>query len=173
MPPRSADLRVAGGERRLGILIFAIAALLRLPALDRVPPPLNADEASRGYDAWCLWETGADRYGERWPLFLKSFGPGDYTAAISAYLMVPAIALFGPGTAAIRLPSAVLGVLTVVGVWLFVRRILGAPTGILAALLLAVCPWHIKMSRLGHEAGLVPFFVTWGLVGMAQAGLPA
>src|SRR5207253_2712229 len=45
-------------------------------------------------------------------------------------------------------------------------------TALLAALLLAVCPWHIRLSRVGHEAGLVPFFLTFGLLGMARAGLP-
>ena len=148
------------GDRLGAVALLALAAALRIPVLESIPPPLNVDEASRGYDAWCLLETGADRHGERWPLFLKSFGPGDYTGAISAWLMMPSIALLGPTPTAIRLPNAVLGVLTVALLWLWMRRAFDRRVAFVAALLLAVCPWHLRLSRMGHEAGLVPFFVT-------------
>jgi 4-amino-4-deoxy-L-arabinose transferase-like glycosyltransferase len=93
--------------------ILAVAALLRLPGLETVPPPLNQDEASRGYDAWSILETGADRHGVRWPFFLESFGTGDFTAALTTYLTVPFVAVLGPTTLAMRLPDAILVVLTV------------------------------------------------------------
>src|SRR5205807_2576925 len=121
-----------------------VAAALRLPGLSSVPPPLNQDEASRGYDAWCLAQTGADRWGSRWPLFLRSFGPGDYTAALSTYISVPFVAVLGPTPTAMRLPAALLGVLTIPGLFIWLRRTIGPQAALLASLFLTVSPWHIS-----------------------------
>src|SRR5207244_4040061 len=127
-------------------------------ALDRAPPELYHDEASRGVDAWYILQTGADRHGQPWPFFLESFGPGDFTAALSTYLTIPFIAAMGRSAIAIRLPDALLGVATVGLLYLWIRRQLGAPIGLLAAAILAADPWHIELCRTGHEAGFAPFF---------------
>ncbi len=159
-------------ERWLLIGVVSLAAVLRLPGLDSRPPPLNQDEASRAYDAWCLSETGRDRWGQPWPLFLRSFGPGDYTAALSTYLIVPIVGLLGPGTVAARLPNALLGVATVAGAWLVARRLFGARIALVAALLLSLNPWHISMTRTAHESALGPFLLTFGFLGLLWARLP-
>lgn len=163
---------IAPREKWALAAILLLAALLRVPFLGRVPPPLNQDEASRGYDAWCLWETGADRWAARWPFFLKSFGPGDYTAALSTYLIVPLIPILGPTPEAMRLPSAILGVATVLALWLWIRRQFEPSVGLLAALFLALQPWHVSMCRTAHESALVPFFLTCGLMLWSRGGLP-
>jgi len=152
--------------------ILAVAALARLPGLGGWPPPLNQDEASRGYDAWCLLESGQDRWGESWPLFQRSFGPGDYTAALSTWLMLPSVALVGPTPAAMRLPTALGGVLTVALLRIWVRRLWGDRVALAAALLLALSPWHISLTRTAHEAAWTPFFLCAGLLGWTLAGLP-
>jgi hypothetical protein len=153
------------------LFVILVAAALRLTGLERVPPGMHQDEASRLYDAWCLLETGADRHGERWPAFLKSFGPGDYTAALSTYITIPFVAALGPTLTAVRLPAALCGILTVVGLWLWLRRAASPAAGLAAAAALAICPWHITMTRTGHEVGFVPFFFVWGLLGLQRAGL--
>ena len=45
----------------LTVAIFAFAFFLRLFALDAVPPGLNQDEATIGYDAWTIANYGMDR----------------------------------------------------------------------------------------------------------------
>ena len=136
-----------------------------------MPPPLNQDEASRGYDAWCLLETGADRYGARWPFFLKSFGPGDYTAALTTYLTVAFVAWLGPTPTAMRLPDALLGVATVLLLYLWLRRQFNEQVALLAAGVLAVDPWHIALCRTAHESGFTPFFLVLSLLALNRAGL--
>ena len=91
--------------------VLLIAALLRLPALDRVPPGLFLDEASRGYDAYALLRTGADQYGVRWPLFAE--GLDDYTPTLYTVLVIPSVALLGLTEVAVRLPAALVGIATV------------------------------------------------------------
>ncbi len=153
------------------IAVVAGAALFRLAALDSAPPPLNQDEASRGYDAWCLLETGADRHGARWPCFLESFGPGDFTAALSTYLTMPFVAALGPSVAAMRLPDALLGVATVLLVFLWLRRHVGPRFALAAAAVLAFDPWHIALCRTAHESGFAPFFFVVGLMALHFSGL--
>jgi 4-amino-4-deoxy-L-arabinose transferase-like glycosyltransferase len=152
-------------------LILLIAAALRLTALDHLPPPLNQDEASRGYDAWSLLETGADRYGQRWPFFLESFGPGDYTAALSTYLTIPFVAILGPTTTAMRLPDALLSVATVLLVYLWLTKGMGSAAAMLGAGMLATDPWHTTLTRTAHESGFAPFFLIMGLYSLSRAGI--
>jgi len=151
--------------------LVVVAAVFRLPALEHVPPLLNQDEASRGYDAWCLLETGADRHGERWPFFLESFGPGDHTAALSTYLTIPFVALLGPTATAMRLPDAVLGVVTVWLLYLCLVRDIGRWPALMAAGMLAVDPWHIALCRTAHESGFAPFFLVFALLALQRGGL--
>ncbi|OWY69614.1 hypothetical protein B7486_19865 [cyanobacterium TDX16] len=159
-------------QRRHAVLgVFALSALLRLPALERCPPPLQQDEASRAYDAWCLWETGGDRHGERWPFFLESFGPGDFTAALSTYITLPFVAFFGPGALAVRLPDAIFGVLCVVLLHGWLKRQYDEHFALVAALFLATSPWHISICRTGHESGYAPFFLIAALNVAYRAGL--
>lgn len=162
----------AARERNCLIAILLAAAVLRLAWLDQYPPPLHQDEASRGYDAWCMAQTGRDRWGESWPLFVCGFGPGDCTGALSMYLLVPLLRFFDPTVFLIRLPNALCSIATVAALWWLARRMFDARVGLLAALLLSVCPWHIALTRSGHNVAAVPFFLTVGLAVMAESGLP-
>lgn len=159
-------------EKRHAVLgIFALAALLRLPALEHSPPPLQQDEASRAYDAWCLLETGADRHGASWPLFLESFGPGDFTAALSTYITIPFVALFGPGAMSVRLPDAIFGVLTVILLHGWLKRQFDERFALAGAFFLAVDPCHISICRTGHESGYGPFFLVAAMSAAYRAGM--
>ncbi len=151
--------------------ILIVAAALRLPGLGAVPPPLSADEASRGYDAWAILETGADRHGQRWPLFLESFGPGDHTAALTTYLTIPFVAMLGPTPTAMRLPDAMLGVATVWLLFVWLRRHAGAAVALAAAAILATDPWHVAITRTAHESGFAPFFLVIGLLALGRSGV--
>jgi 4-amino-4-deoxy-L-arabinose transferase-like glycosyltransferase len=141
--------------------VLLIAALLRLPALDRLPPGLFLDEASRGYDAYALLRTGADQYGVRWPLFAE--GLDDYTPTLYTMLVIPSVALLGLTEVAVRLPAALVGIATVGTTHLLGRSLFGAASGLIAALLLAISPWHILPSRTGTEWVLLPLFMTLGV----------
>jgi 4-amino-4-deoxy-L-arabinose transferase-like glycosyltransferase len=156
-------------DRTLLAAILLLALLLRLPGLDRWPPAIHQDEASNGVDGWSLLTTGADRSGRVWPVFLEGFGAGDNRTALYAYLTLPVIAVFGPGTVSTRLPATALGVVTVLALYGFMRRIRGERAAAVASLLLAVNPWHIYLSRYGHEASLTPAFLPialWLIAGM-------
>ncbi|MFB3907570.1 MAG: ArnT family glycosyltransferase [Candidatus Eisenbacteria bacterium] len=163
----------AGGHREERFVVLAVlllALMLRVPALDRFPPALHQDEASNGVDAWSLWTTGADRAGRVWPVFLEGFGDGDNRTSLYAILAVPFVALLGPGAWATRLPAALAGAWTVLAAYLLARRLWGRTAGITAAVLLAACPWHLWLSRFGHEASLTPAFLVSALLLVSGRG---
>lgn len=152
--------------RRTRILLAAIlviAAIARLPGLDRWPPAIHQDEVSNGVDAWSLLTTGADRAGRIWPVFLEGFGTGDNRTSLYAFLAIPGTALLGPGVIATRLPAALVGIWTVAVCYLFVRRIRGTQMALASAFLMALSPWGIVLSRFGHEASITPAFLITGL----------
>jgi 4-amino-4-deoxy-L-arabinose transferase-like glycosyltransferase len=141
--------------------ILVVAALLRLPMLGSVPNGLFLDEASRGYDAYALLLTGADQYGNRWPLFAE--GIDDYTPTLYTAQLVPSVAALGLTEAAVRLPAALAGLLTVYVTYLCGARLFGKVAALTGAALVAISPWQILPSRTGAEWVLLPLFVTAGV----------
>lgn len=143
----------------VGILILAF--LLRTIALTSYPVGFNPDEASFGYDAYSLLKTGKDQWGEPWPLTFRSFG--DFKLPLYTYLAIPSVSIFGLSEFSTRLPSALLGTLAVLATYLLTTRLFrDRRLGILAALLLAISPWHISLSRGAFEANLTTFFIPLG-----------
>ena len=69
----------------------------------------------------------------------------------------------------IRLPAAIAGVLTVLGLYLLVAELFGDGAGLLAAFLLATSFWHINFSRIGFRAILAPLLLAWSLCLLIKA----
>lgn len=157
----SVGRRVAGATAIALTGALLLAAAFRLPVLDRVPNGLFLDEASRGYDAFALLRTGADQYGVRWPLFPE--GIDDFTPVLYTLLALPSVAALGLTETAVRLPATLAGVATVATTFLCGRALVGRRPAVVAALLVAISPWHILPSRTGAEWALLPLFTTTGL----------
>ncbi len=145
------------------IIIMVIAAALRFYQLGQDPPSLFVDEVSNGYNAYSILKTGRDEYGNFLPLVIRSFG--DYNPVLSAYLLIPSIAVFGLNEIGVRLPSALLGTLTVLLTYFLVLKLLRSRRiALLSSFLLAISPWHLQFSRYDHEAIFMVFFGILGVV---------
>lgn len=151
--------------------ILVLAAFLRLYQLTTLPA-LNADEAAIGYNAYSLLKTGKDEHGNPWPIHFQSFN--DYKPGLYFYLVLPFIKLLGLTELAVRLPGALLGVATVFMVYLLVGELfprrkhyslfaIHYSLAEIAALFLAISPWHLHFSRGGWEVNVATFFITLGL----------
>lgn len=167
----------------IGILLLAI--FLRLYGLGSVPVGPDWDEAAIGYNAYSLLTTGKDEFGKTLPLVFRSFN--DYKPPLYIYLTVPAIALFGLNTWAVRLPSAIAGILAVIGTYFLVKELLktkGQETisnkqnnrllftaycPILSSALLAISPWHIQFSRVAFEANIGVTINIWATIFFLRA----
>ncbi len=135
------------------LCIIVTAAVLRFWQLGNVPPSPDWDEVAYGYNAYSILQTGHDEYGKFLPVVLRSFD--DYKPALYVYLVIPAELLFGVTTLAVRLPSAIFGILTIAAVFFLIRELFKRnDLALLVSFLLAISPWHIQFSRLGFETNI-------------------
>lgn len=160
-PAPSALARLAGsGWVRLAIVL--LAAGFRLWALDLRPP--HFDEGVNGMFTDQMQHTGFYRYD-----------PSNYHGPLHFYILFLFKSLLGRNLWALRLPEALVGVLTVD--WLFrFRRFFGPRICAWAALAMAVSPGFTFFHRYAiHETWLVFFMVlgNWGLFGLWRDGTRA
>lgn len=152
-------------------VILVLGATLRLCELGVTPSSINWDEASLGYNAYSIFETGKDEYGKTLPVVLRSFN--DYKPALYAYLITPFYKIFGLNEFAVRLPSAIFGILTLLSVYFLTRKLFKKESiALLTTFLLAISPWHIQFSRIAFEANvglaLNVFAATFFLYGLKK-----
>lgn len=149
-------------ERILIILVVLLASILRLVSLTENPPSLNWDEVSHGYNAYSILKTGKDEWGQPFPVTnFRAYG--DYPLPLNLYLTIPFIWGLGLNELSIRLPHALLGILTVIASYFLVVGITDRKgLGLLTAFLVAVEPWHLFPSRFVLQSNLSVFFLTAG-----------
>jgi hypothetical protein len=160
LPPWARD------ERALLVAILALGVLVRIVARGSVPNGFNQDEASLGYDAWAILKYGIDRHGIPYPAFLIGYGSG--MNALSAYFAMPFIALFGLSESTIRSVNLLAGLLSLLVFHRLVRRCAGPRVALWAVFLLAICPWHVMMSRWALESNLLPAMFLFAVTAMVK-----
>ena len=132
------------------------------------PPSLNWDEVSHGYNAYSILKTGADEWGARFPLIFKAFG--DYKLPVYIYLTAIPVYFLGLTPIAVRLVSVLAGTLAIPAIYLLVVQLLNnKKIGLLAALLLAISPWHYFISRPALEANLALTLIIFGFWALLKA----
>ncbi|PJE67326.1 hypothetical protein COU95_03035 [Candidatus Shapirobacteria bacterium CG10_big_fil_rev_8_21_14_0_10_40_9] len=144
-------------------LILLLAASLRFFRLSIIPPGLFGDEVDTGYQAYSILRTGKDYFGNFLPVHFQSFG--DWRVPLYIYLDTVFVAMLGLSELAVRLPSAILGILGVLLAFFLVKKITSdEKISLLSAFLLSVSPWHIQISRVGLEAIFLPVLFPAGLI---------
>jgi 4-amino-4-deoxy-L-arabinose transferase-like glycosyltransferase len=153
------------------ICIVLLGGALRFYNLKQSPPGLNQDEAANAWNAYCLLKTGKDQVGVSWPIFYIH-GLGGNASTLYLYALLPFQAIGGLNIITTRLPGAVGGVITILLVYLVGKRLFNKETGLIAALLLALNPWHLQQSRWGHEASIGALLGIAPLAAMLWANMP-
>ena len=124
--------------------------MLRFWDLGSLPMGLHWDELDAGYQGYSLLKTGKDYHGNKLPVFAHSFA--DYRSPIIIYSTVPTVALFGLNDWSVRLPSAMFGLITVLGVGILAYKLTKSyQIFVLSSLVLGLSPWHIQYSRQAVE----------------------
>ncbi len=146
------------------VLILAAASFLRLYSLDSAPPGLHSDEAMNGNNAI---QALAD--GDFKSFYTENNGREGLFINLQAFF----IELAGSDSNAnpigpLRLPSAMFGILTVLGTFFLTREMFrnyeaADKIALLASFLIATSFWHINFSRIAFRAIMAPAFLTWGL----------
>lgn len=143
------------------LLLFIVALFIRLWSLGSLPGTFFDDEVLSGYLGRYILQNGVDLYGNSWPLlYFNKFG--DYYIILPMYLDGLSTYIFGVTQFATRFPTAVIGALAVFPIaglsWVTWKR---RGAALLAALIVALAPWHIVLSRATTESVLE---MTIGLV---------
>ena len=127
-----------------------------------IPLGVRNDEASFGYNAYSILETGKDEHGEKYPLIFKAFG--DQKLPAYMYSIVPAIKIFGLNNFAVRLPSVLAGTLSALIFYFIALRFdYIRKYAFIASLIFAASPWSIILSRSAYESNLGLMFFLGGL----------
>lgn len=144
------------------VILVIITLIIRFYNLTVIPPALYQDETAIGYNAYLITEVGKDEYGNKFPLYFKSFR--DYKLPAYIYTTALFIKLIGVNEYAVRLPSAIFGSIAVFIIFFIVRYLTKNSTlGFVAAFLLALNPWHIHFSRTGFEVNMALTFALLGV----------
>lgn len=149
----------------LAILLLGI--FLRFFSLSTLPPGIYPDEAMNGNNALEALH-GAKPLLTFYP---ENNGREGLFINIQAFFLnffIQQTGTIEPWM--LRVPSALFGVFTLLGIYLLTREILKF-TGetfitvipLLATFFAATSFWHINFSRIGFRAIMAPFFLTWGL----------
>ncbi len=139
-------------------LIVTLAFFLRIYKVTSIPPSLNWDEVSIGYNAYSILKTGKDEWGVKFPLNFKSYG--EYKLPAQIYASIPGIAVFGLNEFGVRVTPVIYGVLTVLLLYLLTEEAFGKKSvSLISSFLLAVSPWHIQLTRASFESSFALFWV--------------
>ena len=137
-------------------IIILLGLFLRLWQLPNLPPSLNWDEVSLGYNAYSILETGRDEWGIKLPLIFRAYG--DYKLPVYIYASIPFIALFGLNLWTVKIISVLAGTALIYIAYLTVKKITKNQfLSLIAAALIAFSPWSIFLSRIALEANLFLF----------------
>src|SRR4030042_5448280 len=146
-------------------LLFCViiaAFFLRFYKDTQIPPSLNWDEVSIGYNAYSILKTGRDEWGKFLPLHFKSYG--EYKLPAQIYASIPAIAIFGLNDFGVRITPVIYGTLTVMFLYFLAKKLFkNRWIGLISAFLLAISPWHIQLTRASFESSFSVFWIVLGL----------
>lgn len=139
-------------------LLTVLAITTRFIFLEKSPPGFYVDEASFGYNAISVMESGRDEHGILFPIYFKAFG--EYKNPIFCYSIIPFLKIFGVSVFAVRVTSAFWGLATIILMFLVVKNYQkNVQVAFFSSLILTLMPWHLIISRIAFEVVTLPFFL--------------
>ncbi len=151
------------------LAILIIASFFRLYQITQIPPGLYPDEAMNGNNAMEALATNHFKV-----FYPENNGREGLFIDIQAIFLKYLLPLENGNSAAwmLRLPSALFGIFTVLGLFFLTKELLAAEPenpmakhkdyiALFATFLLATSFWHILFSRIGFRAIMAPFFMVW------------
>lgn len=124
------------------LTIVTFAFCIRLWQLDKTPPSLFSDEVDIAYQVKIFKATGADYFGNKFPIHFHSFS--DWRTSAQIYSSIFVSYFTNNDIFIVRLPSVIFSTISIYLIYLI--------TGSLyAPFLMAISPWSIHYGRTGFE----------------------
>lgn len=137
------------------VLICTLLLFTRIYKISQIPPSVYWDEASIGYNAYSISQTGKDEWGDFLPIHFRAFG--EFKLPVYIYSVVPFVKIFGLNEWAIRLPAVLFSLATVILIYVIALKLTNRKDAALyTAFFMTISPWFFIFSRVGYEisAGL-------------------
>ena len=149
---------------RTGIAVVAITclgAIFRLSMLETVPLEMTSDHVEKLID---VSRMATERL---WPVYLPGNGGRE---ALEFHWIALLVGLGLPlSFVTLKLGMAIVSILTIPAVYVLGRQVGGREVGLFAALVLALAPWHVIITRLGLRIAFAPLFTALALVFLLRA----
>jgi 4-amino-4-deoxy-L-arabinose transferase-like glycosyltransferase len=130
------------------LLIGVVGVFLRTYQLMTVPAGALFDEGFNAFDAL--------RMIDGWhPIFLPANSGRE---ALFIYLQALSIYLLGPTDWPLRVPAAIVGILTIPLSYVLIVRLFTRRVALLTSAWLAISFWHVTFSRIGLRSIILPLF---------------
>jgi 4-amino-4-deoxy-L-arabinose transferase-like glycosyltransferase len=142
----------------LGVAVAAVtilALVYRVFDLSGVPPEMTSDHTEKLLDVRRVLD------GMRPIFFWNNAGREPLQFYMTALLVKAGMPL---AFDTLKFGMALVSTATVPVIFLVGRRLAGAETGLFAALIAALAPWHVQITRIGLRAAFSPFFVALSLL---------
>lgn len=149
------------------VLITLFFLFTRFYKISEIPPSVYWDEASIGYNAYSLVQTGKDEWGEFFPLHFRAFG--EFKLPVYIYATAISVALFGLNAFAVRLPAVLFSLGVMILTYFLAKKLWASETvGLLSSFFVSISPWFFIFSRTGYEATAGLTFYLLGVIFLLQ-----
>lgn len=139
-------------------LILILAFALRFYKLSQIPSGFYFDEVTLSIDSYTIAHTLTDEFGNFAPDFFRV--GADFRHPAIVYLTAPFVKVLGLNIFAVRAPTALFGVLIVLATYLLTEKLFKQKSlALLSALLVAISPWLINLSRSANDVIFALFFL--------------
>jgi hypothetical protein len=137
------------------VLVLVLSLFIYTYKLNEIPNGFYVDEASVAYNAYSIFTTGKDEFGQSYPILFRLFG--SYTPPVFIYLSAILVPFWGMEPYTFRLISALSALVSIVVFILFTKKLELYKLSIsytIATLFYAITPWLVFNARLGYEVTL-------------------
>lgn len=133
------------------VLICIFFIFTRFYKIAEIPPSAYWDEASIGYNAYSIAQTGRDEWGDFLPIHFRAFG--EFKLPVYIYSVVPFVKIFGLNEFSVRFPAVLFSLGVVILTYFLAKKLFhNENTGLFSSFFVTISPWFFIFSRTGFEA---------------------
>lgn len=138
-------------KKYLLVLICLFFLIIRLYKIGEIPASVYWDEASIGYNAYSISQTGKDEWGKFLPIHFRAFG--EFKLPVYIYSVVPFVKFFGLNEFSVRFPAVLFSLGVIIITCFLAKKVSGKTNvGLLSSFFVSISPWFFIFSRTGYEA---------------------
>lgn len=149
-------------KKYLLIFICLLFLFTRIYKINEIPNSVYWDEASIGYSAYSIFQTGSDEWGKFLPIHFRAFG--EFKLPVYIYSVVPFVKLFGLNEFSVRFPAVLFSLGIIILTYFLAKKISGNENmALFSSFFLSISPWFFIFSRSGYEATAGLMFYLLGI----------